>query len=429
MTPSEKSPSSERRRSDRIVAFIMAGGEGTRLRPLSADRCKPAVPFGGRYRLIDFVLSNLVNSGIRAIYLLVQYKAQSLIEHVRRSWTISPLLPDQFVTVVPPQMREGEDWFRGTADAVYQSLNLLTVHRPDLVAVFGADHLYRMDVRQMVRFHRDSGAQVTVAAVPVPISQTASFGIIEADADGRIHAFQEKPEQGTPMPGDPSRAYASMGNYLFDAKVLYEALYDAHQRGETDFGHHVLPRLLQTHRLFAYDFSGNQVPGVKPYEEQAYWRDVGTLDAYFAAHADVLGSQPRFDLFNPRWPIYSSHYQGPVARVFDSRLDNSLLGAAAVVDNAYVRNSIIRREAVIEPGVELEDCIIMDYVRIGRGARLRRVIVDRHNLIAAGARIGFDREADAARYPVTAGGVVAVPKAAPEYYAREAREDGSGYQE
>lgn len=419
----------ERRSSERIVAFVLAGGEGKRLRPLTLERCKPAVPFGGRYRLVDFVLSNLINSEIRSIYLLVQYKAQSLIEHVRKAWTISPLLPDQFVTVVPPQMQEGAAWFRGTADAVYQSLNLLRSHRPDLVVIFGADNIFRMDVRQMVRFHRESQADVTVAALPVPIEQTSSFGIIETDAEQRIQSFEEKPEHGKPMPSDPSRAFASMGNYIFNAQVLVDVLEAAYQRGETDFGHEVLPSLLDHHRVYAYNFCDNEVPGIKSYEEAGYWRDVGTLDAYYEAHRDVLGVQPRFDAFNPQWPIFSSHYQGPVGRVFNSHLDNSLLGAATLVSDANIRNSIIRREAVIEPGVELEDCIIMDYVRICRGARLRRVIVDRHNIIEANARIGFDAEADRARYEVTSSGLVVVPRGRPEYFARDSRGTGLGYDE
>ncbi len=420
----------ERRDTERVVAFVMAGGAGTRLQPLTAQRCKPSVPFGGRYRMVDFVLSNLINSEVRAIYLLVQYKAQSLIEHVRKAWTISPLLPDQFVTVVPPQMETGHEYFRGTADAVQQSANLLKIHRPDLVAVFGADHIYRMDVRQMIRFHREWDADVTVAARPVPIEQTASFGIIEADADGRIRGFEEKPSLGTPMPGNAAWAYASMGNYLFDTEVLLAALEEARRRGETDFGHHVLPRLLvEGAGLYAYDFATNRVPGIKSYEEVGYWRDVGTLDAYFEAHQDVLGHEPVFDAFNPQWPIFSSHYQGPVSRVFASAVDNSLLGAASVVNNASVRNSIIRREAVIEPGAELDECIIMDYVRVGRGARLRRTIVDRHNHIAEGAEIGFDPAADGARYEVTPGGVVVVPKGSSAYFARNSRGAGMGYGE
>ncbi len=419
----------ERRHPEKIVAFVMAGGEGKRLRPLTAERCKPAVPFGGRYRMVDFVLSNLINSEIRSIYLLVQYKAQSLIEHVRKGWTISPLLPDQFVTIVPPQMQEGKQRFLGTADAVYQSLNLLAIHRPDLVAVFGADHIYRMDVRQMVRFHMERGADITVAAIPVPIEQTSSFGIIVTEEDGRICGFEEKPLYGKSMPADPTHAYASMGNYLFNSDVLRKALAQAHERGETDFGQHVLPGLLGTHRLYAYDFTDNAIPGVKSYEEAGYWRDVGTLDAYYDAHQDVLGMQPRFDAFNPQWPIFSSHYQGPVARVFDGQLDNCLLGAAAVVNNASIRNSIIRREAVIESGVQLEDCIIMDYVRVCQGARLHRVIVDRHNIIEANARIGFDHDADRKCYEVTPKGVVVIPKGSPDYFARNSRGTGLGYLE
>jgi glucose-1-phosphate adenylyltransferase len=418
-----------RKRKDKVVAFVMAGGEGKRLRPLTTERCKPAVPFGGRYRIIDFVLSNLINSEIRAIYLLVQYKAQSLIEHVRKGWTISPLLPDQFVTVVPPQMQEGSSWFQGTADAVYQSLGLLRRHRPDMVAVFGADHIYRMDVRQMMRFHRDHHADISVAALPVPLEQASSFGVIEAEHDGRILGFAEKPARPQSMPGDSNRAYASMGNYLFNADVLMQALEEAHERGETDFGHHVLPRLLSTHRLYAYNFADNKVPGVKDYEEPNYWRDVGNLDSYFDAHKDVLGREPCFDAFNPQWPIFSSHYQGPVARVFESEIDNCLLGAAALVDRSKIRNSIIRREAVIEPGAELEDCVIMDYVRICAGARLRRVIVDRHNCIEPNARIGFDAAADRARYHVTEGGLVVVPKGRTDYFARNSRGAGPGYEE
>lgn len=419
----------ERRHSERIVAFVMSGGEGKRLRPLTVERCKPAVPFGGRYRLVDFVLSNLINSEIRSIYLLVQYKPQSLIEHVRKGWTISPLLPDQFVTVVPPQMQENKVWFRGTADAVYQSINLLRVHRPSMVAVFGADHIYRMDVRQMVRFHRERQADVTVAALPVPVEQSASFGILEVDGDARIRGFEEKPAHGKPIPSDPARAYASMGNYLFDTEVLLTVLAEAHARGETDFGHEVLPRLLDSHSLYAYNFTANCVPGIKPYEEVGYWRDVGTLDAYFEAHRDVLGLEPRFDAFNPQWPIFSSHYQGPVARVLNSTIDNSLLGSAVIVNNASIRNCIIRREAVIEPGVEMEDCIIMDYVRICSGARLNRVVVDRHNRIEANREISPAAWSEDTGYELTPRGVIIVPRGNPEYFARNSRGVGPGYSE
>ncbi|MBU1190867.1 MAG: glucose-1-phosphate adenylyltransferase [Gammaproteobacteria bacterium] len=420
----------ERRHEDKVVAFVLAGGQGSRLYPLTAERSKPAVPFGARYRIIDFALSNLINSGIRAVYLLVQYKAQSLIEHVRKAWEISPLLPDQFVTVVPPQMDEHSQIFRGTADAVYQSLRLIKLYRPDLVVVFGADHIYRMDVRQMIWFHREHQADVTVSALPVPLAQASSFGVIAADSDGRIQEFQEKPAQPRSMPNDPTRAYASMGNYIFNARVLVQALIEAHERGETDFGAHVLPRLLRTHRLYAYDFTTNDVPGLRPYEERGYWRDVGTIDAYFDCHKDVSGEDPRFDAFNPQWPIYSSNYQGPVARILGGDIDNSLFGAASMVcRGSRVHNSIIRREAVVETGAELDDCIIMDYARIGAGSKLRRVIVDRHNHIEPGTVIGYDTEADRKRYHVTPGGVVVIPRGDVCYYARDTRGQGPGYME
>jgi glucose-1-phosphate adenylyltransferase len=417
------------RSPQRVTALVTAGGQGARLRPLTDRRSKPAVPFGARYRIVDFVLSNLVNSGICAVHLLVQYKAQSLIEHVRKAWTISPLFPDCFVTVVPPQMREGTSWFQGTADAVCQNLHLIAEQHPDLVLVFGADHVYRMDVAQMIDFHLERGAAVTVAALPVPLAQASAFGILEVDTEGRVCGFAEKPASPRPLPGDPARAYASMGNYVFSAACLMRALRAAHRSGQTDFGQHVLPRLLHTGRMFAYDFARNEVPGLNAYEEPAYWRDVGTIDAYFEAHQDTLGSEPRLDLFNPEWPILSSSYQGPVARVVGGEVDNSLLGAATLIQRAQVRNCILRREAVVEAGAQLEDCIIMDYVRIGRGARLRRVIVDRHNRVAAGTRIGLDAEEDRRRYPVSPNGVVVVPRGRSSFYPRGARRPGSRYGE
>ena len=392
----------------KILAFVMAGGEGARLQPLTVDNSKPSLPFGSRYRIVDFVLSNLLNSGIQAIYMLVQYKSQSLIEHARKAWVVSPMRNEEFVTVVPPQMMRGGDWFQGTADAVYQNINLIQLHDPDLVVVFGADHIYRMDIQQMVDFHHERAADVTVAALPVPIADASAFGVIAADHAGRVSEFQEKPANPAPMPSDPTRAYASMGNYLFDAKVLVQALKEAHQRGEHDFGHNVLPKLKETHRLFAYDFATNKVPDTKPYEEQAYWRDVGTLDAYFEAHQDMLGLTPRFDVFNPQWRTFSSNYQGPVARILDAQVHNSVIAAGSMVHQASIRNSMIRREVVIEDDVELEDCVIQDYVWIKRGSRLRRVIVGQYNVIEAGSRIGYDPEADRRRYTVTAGGITVV---------------------
>jgi glucose-1-phosphate adenylyltransferase len=391
--------------------MVLAGGEGSRLAPLTQERSKPAVPIGGRYRIVDFVLSNLVNSGIRSIYLLVQYKSQSLIEHINRSWVLSSIVPDHFITVVPPQMREGPEWFQGTADAVYQNLNLLAYHGPDLVAVFGADHVYRMDLRQMIDFHRDSGAAASVAALRVPVEQASAFGVIAVDQDGRIREFVEKPQNPPTMPGDPTHCLVSMGNYLFNSDVLVKALHQSNERGENDFGRHILPRLIRSHRVYAYDFSTNHVPGLREYEEQDYWRDVGTIDAYFDANQDVLGAEPRFNLFNPRWMITSSNYQGPNAKIVDGTIRNCMLGAGVLIKGAKVVNSIIRREVVLEADVEIEDCIIMDYTVIRRGARLRRVIVDRYNTIEPDAAIGFDTEADRRSWFVTDSGIVVVPKA------------------
>ncbi|MGD8885709.1 MAG: glucose-1-phosphate adenylyltransferase [Gammaproteobacteria bacterium] len=420
----------DRRHHEKIVAFVMAGGEGKRLRPLTRERCKPGVPFGSRYRIIDFVLSNLINSGIRSIYLLVQYKPQALIEHIRKAWVVSPLLPDHFVTVVPPEMSEQGCLYKGTSDAVFQSLRLIELHRPTLVAVFGADHVYRMDIQQMVKYHRERNADVTVAAIPVPVQHASSFGIISTDNTGRIQQFQEKPDQPIPMPGDPEQAYASMGNYIFTTEVLVDALVRANKEGKTDFGKDVLPSLLDAHQLYAYDFSTNEIPGVKPYEEVGYWRDIGSIDAYYAAHMDALGEKPRFDTFNPQWPIFSSNYQGPVARIIGGEIENSVFGAACVIHkNTRIRNCIIRREAVVEEGAELEDCIIMDYACIGSDAKIRGAIIDRHNKIETGTRIGFSRSNDEQRYYVTPGGVVVIQRGPSNYYSRDSRSSGFGYAE
>ncbi|MCP5419881.1 MAG: glucose-1-phosphate adenylyltransferase [Gammaproteobacteria bacterium] len=393
----------------KVLAFVMAGGEGSRLHPLTHRHSKPSLPFGGRYRIVDFVLSNLINSGINSVYLLVQYKSQSLIEHIRKSWVMSPLLAQQFVTVVPPQMLRGENWFQGTADAVHQNINLIEQHDPDLVIVFGADHIYRMDLRQMISFHREREADVSVAALPVPLHEASSFGVIAADSDSRVREFQEKPKQPASIPNDPAHAYASMGNYVFNTSVLLNALEGAFQRGEHDFGQHILPRLMNTHRLYAYDFSSNKVPGVRDYEEAAYWRDVGTIDAYFQAHQDLLGLQPRLNLFNGQWPIYSSNYNGPVVKILGGNIENSMLGAGTFAHGAVVRNSTIRREVALEEGVELDECIIQDYVRIKKGARLRRVIVGRYNVIEEGTQIGYDAKADSLRYHASPSGIVVIP--------------------
>ena len=406
---------------EKILAMVLAGGEGTRLAPLTAERSKPAVPFGGRYRIVDFVLSNLVNSEIYSIYLMVQYRSQSLIEHIRDAWVLAPIISHHFITVVPPQMIVGSESFAGTADAVYQNLDLIRNENPTLVVVFGADHIYRMDVSQMIEFHRSRNADITVAALPVPLAEARAFGIIGADSSGRVLEFQEKPEQPKPMPSDPGRAYSSMGNYIFNVDVLIDSLQKGRERGEHDFGRHLLPRLLETHRVFAYDFATNRVPGVRPHEEQGYWRDVGTLDAYYAANMDTLGLAPRFDLFNSRWPIRSTGFQGPPARFGAASVECSDIAAGGMIKGATIRNSVIRREVMIEEDVVVEDCVIMDFCVLRKGVRLRRTIMDRYNVIEAGARIGYDLEDDGRRYTVTESGVVVVPIASittrPDRYA------------
>jgi glucose-1-phosphate adenylyltransferase len=298
-----------------IVAMVLAGGEGTRLHPLTAEHAKPAVPFASGYRLVDFVLSNLVNSRISTIYVLAQYKPESLIKHISEAW--APWFADGqgMIKVLLPRSNTLGGQFKGTADAVYQYLDLLQAHAPDMVAVFAADHIYRMDVRQMMAFHRERRADVTVSAVAVPISQASHFGIVGTGADSRVSQFDEKPQRAVALPGDPTRAYASMGNYLFEPEVLEQALHEVRRQGDTDFGRDILPRLCSTHGVYAYDFAENRVPGVQDYEEPAYWRDVGTLAALAAAQQDAMGNPPRFNLWNRRWPIRGEFDAALLARI------------------------------------------------------------------------------------------------------------------
>lgn len=392
------------------LAFVMAGGEGTRLHPLTADRCKPAVPFNGKHRVVDFVLSNLINSHIYSVYLLVQYKSQALIEHVRQAWTMARFIPGHFVTVVPPQMRNGPDWFQGTADAVYQNLHLIATHGPDLVAVFGADHIYRMDVRQMIQAHIDTRADVTVATLPVPLAQCSSFGIVDIDADARIRQFIEKPLSARAMPGRPGHVLASMGNYIFSTDVLVDGLEAAHRLGESDFGKHVLPRLARTHRLLAYDFGTNVIPGLAEAEEPGYWRDVGTIDAYFAAHLDTLGVRPRFRMTNPHWPIYASPDSSESAQIEGGVISRSVVGSGCLIHGAVLDHAMLRRTVRIEPDAVVDHCVVMDRCTIGRGARLRRVIVDQDNHVPPGETIGHDPLRDRERFLVSEGGVTVVPR-------------------
>ncbi|HXG03835.1 MAG TPA: glucose-1-phosphate adenylyltransferase [Candidatus Binatia bacterium] len=398
-------------RRPRVLGMIMAGGRGERLHPLTRDRSKPAVPFGGRYRIIDFVLSNFANSELLALYVLVQYKSQSLIEHVRLAWRTGGLLPDYFVTVVPPQMRTGAAWYRGTADAVLQNLNLIDDFAPDVVAIFGADHIYRMDVNQMIAFHREAGADVTVAARPVPLGEATQFGVLAVDRTNRVVDFAEKPARPRPMPDHRDRALVSMGNYLFNRQVLVDALVDDARRStEHDFGRSIIPELVPTGRVYAYDFQSNEVPGVKPYEEPGYWRDVGTIEAYWQAHMDLLGESPRFDLDNREWPIRSAHHPGPPARFLGSDVDNAHVAEGSLIKRATLRNSILGRSVWVNEGAVIEDAIIMDHTTVGKGARIRRAIIDRYNIVPAGAEIGLDAAADRRHWHVDPSGLVVLPR-------------------
>jgi glucose-1-phosphate adenylyltransferase len=373
----------------RVLAIVMAGGKGDRLQPLTRARSKAAVPFGSRHRIVDYVLSNFINSGIYGLYVLVQYKSQSLIEHISAAWRIGGRLPEQFVTVVPPQMRASERWYQGTADAVFQNLNLIQDYGPDLIAVFGADHIYRMDLSQMILRHQEAGADVSVAARPAPLEHASAFGVMATAADGRITGFTEKPRVAMPMPGDPTSALASMGNYVFSAEVLVEALHaDAARQTEHDFGRTIVPELVTSHRVFAYNFGDNRIPGVKAYEEMAYWRDVGTIRTYYDAQMDQLGAEPAFDLDNERWPIFARSAEGPPVRILDGLVEDSLLGEGCVVrGGARIAHSILGRGVRVERGAVLDGAIVMDHTEVGAGARLSRAIVDRYNRIPPGVRL------------------------------------------
>ncbi len=388
-------------RQPHILGMILAGGRGERLFPLTKARSKPAVPFAGKHRIVDFVLSNFINSAIYAVYVLVQYKSQSLIEHLRSTWRwrIGGGLTGTFITVVPPQQRWGESWYQGTADAVYQNLNLIRDFRPTLVAVFGADHIYRMDLNQMVTFHLENNAEVTVAALPVPIAEASSFGVIAVDSRQRIVGFEEKPKNPKPMPDDPSLAYSSMGNYLFNAELLIETLLEDSRRStEHDFGRTIIPELFPRQRIFAYNFLSNDIPGVKPYEEKGYWRDVGTLRAYWEAHMDLLGPTPAFDLQNNEWPILGSFYDGAPARFVEGELRDSLIGEGCRIEGGRIVRSVLGRGVRIGKGAEIVESVIMDYAEIGAGVKLREVIVDRFNVVPAGTELGAGLGGDELRF-------------------------------
>lgn len=400
----------------RVVTFVLAGGKGTRLYPLTKERAKPAVPFGGQYRIIDFVLSNLINSGLHSIYVLIQFKSQSLLQHLRDGWEFSGLLKNHFMIPVPAQMRTpAESWYRGTADAIFQNINLIEQSDPHIVAVFGADHIYRMNIREMIEFHEQKRAQATVAAIPVPRSMAAEFGVIEAAPDGRIIRFHEKNPNAPSMPGNPDMVYASMGNYIFGMKPLVGYLHsDAEDDNSShDFGRDILPKWVERGEVYAYNFETNRIPG-DPIGAAVYWRDVGTIDAYYEANMDLRMVTPVLNLYNRQWPLRTAGYDDPPAKfTFDEdgrrgQAIDSIVSSGSILSGGMVRNSVLGRGVRVHAGAVVEDCIVFDNCDIGRNSKIRRCILDKNARIPEGAVIGHDLDQDRKLYHVTESGIVMI---------------------
>ncbi|WP_214404526.1 glucose-1-phosphate adenylyltransferase [Pseudonocardia lacus] len=399
--------------SANVLGIVLAGGEGKRLWPLTADRAKPAVPFGGNYRLIDFVLSNLVNAGLHRICVLTQYKSHSLDRHISTTWRLSSVL-GQYITTVPAQQRLGRRWYTGSADAIFQSLNLVYDEHPDYIAVFGADHVYRMDPSQMLAQHVASGAGVTVAGIRVPRAEAKAFGVINSDADGHISEFLEKPSEPPGTPDDPDVTFASMGNYIFTTEALLDALRaDAEDDdSDHDMGGDIIPRMVSQGDANVYDFADNVVPGATD-RDAGYWRDVGTLDAYYEAHTDLVSVHPIFNLYNERWPIRTASAPLPPAKFVEGGIaQDSIVGAGTIISGAIVRRSVISPNVRIEAGAEVSDSVVLPGTRVGRGAVVRGAILDKNVMVPDGALVGVDLSLDRARYTVSQGGVVVIGKGA-----------------
>ena len=401
----------------RVLGIVLAGGKGTRLYPLTRERAKPAVPFGGKYRIIDFVLSNFVNSGIHSIYVLTQFRSQSLLQHLSEGWNFGGLLESHFITNVPAQMRsETESWYQGTADAIYQNINLVEQSDPHLVAIFGADHIYRMNIAGMIDFHLAKQAEVSVASIPVARHHAVEFGVIEASAGGRIVAFHEKNPNAPTMPGDSSRVYASMGNYIFSTHTLLDLLNDDAKdpNSHHDFGRDILPKLADKAPIYAYNFETNRIPG-EPEDSTPYWRDVGTIEAYYEANMDLNHVKPELNLYNREWPVRSTSYPDPPAKfVFEEsgrrgQALDSIVSGGCILAGGVVRKSVLGRSVRVHTGAEVEGCVIMDNCDIGRHAKLRRAILDKNVHIPPDTQVGYDLEADLARgWHVTSSGIVVI---------------------
>jgi glucose-1-phosphate adenylyltransferase len=399
-----------------VLGIVLAGGKGTRLYPLTKERAKPAVPFGGKYRIIDFVLSNFINSGIYSLYVLTQFRSQSLLQHLNEGWQFGNMLRHQFIIPVPAQMRSpGETWYQGTADAIYQNMNLLEQAKPDVVAIFGGDHVYRMNIASMIEYHETRKAAATVAAIPVEKELAREFGVIETDDDGRIIDFHEKKVDAPTIPGDPTRVYASMGNYVFSTDVLLRELANdaADEESSHDFGRDILPSLVKREAVVAYDFQTNKIPGERA-EDGSYWRDVGTIDAYYEANMDLRAVKPALNLYNRQWPLRTSGFPDPPAKfTFDEEnrrgaAIDSVCSGGCILSGGVVKNSVLARGVKVHAGAMVEDSIILDNCDIGRRAHIKRAILDKNVRIQPDTRIGFDLEADRKRYHVTESGIVVV---------------------
>ena len=400
-----------------MLGIILAGGRGTRLYPLTKERAKPAVPFGGQYRIIDFVLSNFINSGIYSIYVLTQFRSQSLLQHLNEGWQIGGILKNQFVIPVPAQMRSpDETWYQGTADAIYQNMNLIEQAEPHVVAIFGADHIYRMNIAQMVEEHENTQAACTVAAIPVHKRHAHEFGVIETDENNRIIGFHEKNPEAPHIPGHPDHVFASMGNYLFTTRALLNALEAdaANPDSAHDFGRDILPKLVaEKQPIYAYDFQTNKIPG-EPVDAESYWRDVGTIEAYWEANMDLRAVNPVLNLYNRQWPLRTGTYPDPPAKfTFDEEnrrgeAIDSVVSSGCILSGGRVRNSVIGRGVRIHAGALVEDSVILDNCDIGRRAKIRRAILDKNVRVPQDATIGYDEEQDRRLYNVTDTGIVVV---------------------
>ena len=396
----------------KVLSIVLAGGEGKRLMPLTMDRAKPAVPFGGTYRLIDFVLSNLANSGLTQIAVLTQYKSHSLDRHISITWRMSTML-GAYVTPVPAQQRLGPRWYQGSADAIYQSLNLINDQNPDYVVVFGADNIYRMDVDAMLQYHIDSGLGCTVAGIRVPRKEASAFGIIDADENHRITEFLEKPADPPGLPDSPDESFASMGNYIFSREALVQALHDDSHTADSrhDMGGDIIPRFVNASDAQVYDFRDNEVPGNTD-KDADYWRDVGTIDAYHDAHMDLVSVEPEFNLYNPDWPIWTMQEQAPGAKfVMRGSCDDTLVSAGCIISGTDIYRTVLGPRARIERWARVDESIVMNNVTIGSNATVHRAILDKNVVVPDGAQVGVDHDHDRARgFTVSPGGVTVVGK-------------------